>query len=69
VVYGYQADIEQSGNEFFAHKNGFSEKSLVKLMREAGFPWAAIHVSNGTITGFFFKKTPTPEVSRWLGID
>jgi hypothetical protein len=69
VVYGYQADIEQSGNDFFAHKNGFSVKSLVKLMREAGFPCGATQVSNGSITGIFFKKTPTPQISRWLGID
>jgi hypothetical protein len=69
VVYGYQPDIEQSGNDFFAHRNGFSVKSLVNLMREAGFPRGAVRVSNRAITGFFFRKTPTPEMSRWLGID
>jgi len=69
VLYGYQADIEQSRSDFFAHKNGFSVKSLVKLMCEGGLPCGAVHVSNETITGFFFRKPPTPQISRWLGID
>src|SRR5579871_1905826 len=46
VVYGFQADIEQSGSDFFAHKNAFSVKSLVRLMREGGLPCAAVTVSN-----------------------
>ena len=37
VIYGYSKQIEESGQEFFAHKTGFSAKSLSKCIHEAGF--------------------------------
>ncbi|MBL25566.1 MAG: methyltransferase [Rhodospirillaceae bacterium] len=40
VIYGYSVEIEQSGQDFFAHKTGFSEKSLKKAVLDAGFPYA-----------------------------
>ena len=30
VIYGYAAEIESSGQDFFAHKTGFTEKSLAR---------------------------------------
>ncbi len=38
VIYGYGVEIERSGNDFFAHKTGFSQKSLTKVLNECGFP-------------------------------
>ena len=29
VIYGYGAEIERSGNDFYAHKTGFTKKSLL----------------------------------------
>ena len=37
VLYGYGKEIEQSGEDFFAHKTGFTEKSLLKALQTAGF--------------------------------
>ena len=37
VIYGYGAEIESSGNDFFAHKTGFTEKSLLAALQRAGF--------------------------------
>lgn len=37
VIYGYHLEIEQSGNDFFAHKTGFTQKSLVQVLADNGF--------------------------------
>lgn len=37
VIYGYSKQIEQSGQEFFAHKTGFSIKSLSRCVQNSGF--------------------------------
>lgn len=37
VVYGWQSEIIASGQDFYAHKTGFTAKSLVKFLTEAGF--------------------------------
>lgn len=37
VIYGYGKQIESSGVDFYAHKTGFSIKSLVKTIKSAGF--------------------------------
>jgi predicted SAM-dependent methyltransferase len=38
VIYGLGVEIERSGNDFFAHKTGFTEKSLRSILETAGFP-------------------------------
>jgi len=37
VIYGYSKQIEESGQDFFAHKTGFSINSLSSIVQEAGF--------------------------------
>lgn len=37
VIYGYHVEIERSGNDFFAHKTGFTEKSLRNVLTANGF--------------------------------
>jgi len=37
VLYGFSIEIEQSGQDFFAHKTGFTQKSLLKALQKAGF--------------------------------
>lgn len=37
VVYGWQSEIITSGQDFYAHKTGFTTKSLVKFLTEGGF--------------------------------
>lgn len=36
-MYGYGIEIVRSGNEFFAHKTGFTEKSLRAVLHRSGF--------------------------------
>jgi len=37
VLYGHSVEIEQSGKNFYAHKTGFTQKSLLKAVNKAGF--------------------------------
>ncbi len=37
VIYGWAKEIERSGEDFFAHKSGFSDRSLSAALRQAGF--------------------------------
>lgn len=37
ILYGYHRMIERSGKEYQAHRNGFTEKTLVALLTGAGF--------------------------------
>lgn len=37
VIYGLQSEIVSSGQDFYAHKTGFTPKSLVNFLYEGGF--------------------------------
>jgi tetratricopeptide (TPR) repeat protein len=60
MVYGYGPEIEQSGQDFYAHKTGFSADSLVRALRSSGF--AEIHfappLSALELHVFAFKAKP-----------
>jgi len=68
VVYGLQSEIEQSGQDFYAHKTGFTPKSLKAFLLKAGFckvviatdPFLAVHA-------LAFKAEPTAEQCTLLG--
>jgi hypothetical protein len=40
VIYGFGKEIERSGVDFYAHKIGFTQKSLFKALFKAGFKHA-----------------------------
>lgn len=37
VIFGWELEIERSGNDFFAHKTGFTAKSLKTALENCGF--------------------------------
>lgn len=37
VLWGFGAMIVKSGNDFYAHKTGFTRKSLTRILEDAGF--------------------------------
>jgi SAM-dependent methyltransferase len=65
VMYGLGSEIEQSGNDFFAHKTGFTQRSLPAMLVRCGFP----HVYSGgaelEVIAFAFKAPPD-EFARTL---
>ena len=54
VIYGYGVEIERSGNDFFAHKTGFTPKSLVKVLQAAGFVSVFVGASQLEVVGYAF---------------
>ena len=58
VLYGYSVEIGRSGQEFFAHKTGFTNKSLLKALKRSGFSKIYSTVGNLEINALAFKGTP-----------
>ncbi len=68
VLFGWQQQIEKSGADFFAHKNGFTEKSLVKVLRKHGFNWVYHGTGNLEIAAFAFANKPAEELISSLNL-
>jgi len=60
VLYGYSVEIERSGRDFYAHKTGFSEKSLLNALKKAGFSHIYMGLGNLEINAVAFKGPPDP---------
>ena len=65
VLYGYGIEIEQSGQDFFAHKTGFTRKSLTHVLHKAGFANLYSVSGNLEISALAFKGKPD-EATRAL---
>jgi predicted SAM-dependent methyltransferase len=59
VIYGYGKQIENTGDEFYAHKTGFSHKSMLSILQRAGFQAIYSGTGNLEINAIAFKNTPT----------
>ena len=66
VMYGYEKQIEETGQDYYAHKTGFSPKSLQKFLFQAGFPNVAIieNRNHWEIIAVAFKSTPSEEIKK-----
>jgi hypothetical protein len=58
VIYGHGVEIEQSGQDFYAHKTGFTQKSLMTILRTAGFPWGFTGAGNLEVMAVAFLSRP-----------
>ena len=62
VIYGLQTEIENSGQDFYAHKTGFTPKSLSKILTDGGFSRIFISVNQHlAVHALAFKTEPTSE--------
>jgi len=68
VIYGYGVEIEESGNDFYAHKTGFSQKSLWHALRKAGFAKIFIGSGNLEINALAFKSSPDAATRAQFGL-
>ncbi len=68
VIYGYGVEIERSGQDFFAHKTGFTSKSLTKALHKAGFSMAFVGRGNLEINAIAFKGEPDPAARALFNI-
>jgi len=58
VLYGYSVEIERSGQEFYAHKTGFTQKSLLAALQKAGFLKIYSRTGDLEINALAFKGIP-----------
>lgn len=64
VMYGYGVEIEQSGKDFYAHKTGFTQKSLMAALQSAGFRQIYIMVGDLEINAIAFKTEPNKHAKK-----
>lgn len=58
VIYGWGIEIERNGNDFMAHKTGFTQKVLREFLSAAGFPWVFTTLGKLEILAIAFKDKP-----------
>lgn len=68
VIYGLQTQIKNSGQDFYAHKTGFTSLSLIRMLKEGGFE-KLFFVNDEPLAlhAFAFKTEPTQEQHALLG--
>lgn len=61
VVYGWRAQMERSGVDFYAHRRGFTAQALRRTLDQAGFAHVVVDVSEPAfnIRALAFKGQPT----------
>lgn len=68
VIYGFHVEIERSGCDFYAHKTGFTEKSLGRFIHEF-FPFVLFgRTGIYELFACAFKQAPSPEILSLLGV-
>lgn len=68
VIYGYGVEIERSGNDFYAHKTGFTAKSLKSVLHEAGFGSVYIATGDLEVKAVAVKDSPNDYVRGLFGL-
>ena len=63
VIFGFAREIEASGRDYFAHKTGFTDRSLYRILKQAGFGDVFVSVAAEAfeVRAFAFRGTPTSE--------
>ncbi len=68
VLYGHSEQIERSGQDFFAHKTGFTNKSLLAALHAAGFSKVFSRTGMLEVDALAFKGTPDQATRTLLGL-
>ena len=58
VISGYGEEIERTGEDFYAHKTGFTPKALLKVLNDAGFQYVHFGSVSLEIIALGFKTKP-----------
>ena len=68
VMYGWGKEIESSGHDFFAHKTGFTEKSLIATLIDANFYQVYSGTGHFEIAAYAFKDESSPSELAAIGL-
>lgn len=68
VIYGYGAEVERSGNDFYAHKTGFTQASLCSILREADFASVFTRTGNLEVSALAFFDEPSEYAEKLFNL-
>ncbi len=68
VLWGFAREIERSGESWFGHKTGFSQRTLGLALQRAGFRRVFVDVGHYEIKALAFKREPDPVRLDSLGV-
>lgn len=68
VLYGHSVEIEQSGQDFYAHKTGFTQKSLIAALSRSGFARTSCVLGSLEINAIGIKGTPNKDTRELFNI-
>lgn len=68
MIYGYQIEIERSGQDFFAHKTGFTHATLKRALEAAGLVKVQTGAAAGELRAVGFLSEPSRERLKQLAI-
>jgi SAM-dependent methyltransferase len=66
AIYGFHADIEESGEEYFAHRSGFTPRSLADFLQQSGFFRVIVAGYAFNLLAYAFRAEPTAEHNQLL---
>lgn len=68
VLYGYHVEIARSGRDYFAHKTGFTQRSLLNALHGAGYRNVYSATGNLEVSAVAFKGRPDPANCALFGL-
>jgi SAM-dependent methyltransferase len=68
VLYGFTVEIERSKQDFYAHKTGFTQKSLLAALHRSGFGATYSMLGKLEINAVAFKGKPDPFALSLFGL-
>jgi SAM-dependent methyltransferase len=68
VMYGWGVEIEQSGQDYYAHKTGFTPLSLRKTLHDIGFSHVYVGNADLEIKAIAFKQAPSEDIKKTLNL-
>ena len=68
VIYGLGEEIERSGQDYYAHKNGFTHKSLHAALAAAGFDPIFLRTGNLEVQALAFTGRPARQIAVLFGL-
>jgi hypothetical protein len=68
VIYGFGEEIERSGDDFYAHKCGFTQDSLALALSSSGFPHVFTKLDTFEVAAFAFVAEPDDAVLKLFSL-
>ena len=68
VLYGHGGMIAQSGQDYYAHRTGFSRRTLANVVEASGFSPMFCQQGNLELNMITFNGDPDPELAALFGL-